>query len=100
MVACYTDVGYLIDIDDSEYIATYDASKEAVWIRKIISGLGVVTINEEPIMMYYDNTGAVSIVNESGITKGARHYRAKVHYLREVIEFSNIKIEKFTQMTT
>ncbi|GJU25564.1 hypothetical protein Tco_1164185 [Tanacetum coccineum] len=25
--------------------------------------------------------------NESGITKGARHFRAKVHYLREVIEF-------------
>ncbi|GKB49907.1 hypothetical protein Tco_0900660, partial [Tanacetum coccineum] len=26
---------------EAEYIATYDASKEAVWIRKFISGLGV-----------------------------------------------------------
>ncbi|GJZ13805.1 retrotransposon protein, putative, ty1-copia subclass [Tanacetum coccineum] len=32
--------------------------------------------------------------NESRITKGARHYRAKVHYLREVIEFGDVKIEK------
>ncbi|GJS38990.1 zinc finger, CCHC-type containing protein [Tanacetum coccineum] len=32
--------------------------------------------------------------NESGITKGARHFRAKVHYLREVIEFGDIKLEK------
>ncbi|GJY75710.1 hypothetical protein Tco_0480826 [Tanacetum coccineum] len=34
------------------------------------------------------------LANESGITKGARHFRAKVHYLREVIEFGDIKLEK------
>ncbi|GJW50205.1 retrotransposon protein, putative, ty1-copia subclass [Tanacetum coccineum] len=49
---------------------------------------------EEPIRTYCDNTGATTIANESGITKGARHYRAKVYYLREVIEFGDVKIEK------
>ncbi|GJU16914.1 hypothetical protein Tco_1144880 [Tanacetum coccineum] len=44
--------------------------------------------------MCCDNTGAIAIANESGITKGARHFRAKVHYLREVIEFGDIKLEK------
>ncbi|GJU79719.1 hypothetical protein Tco_1282084 [Tanacetum coccineum] len=44
--------------------------------------------------MYCDNTGAITIANESGITKGARHFRAKVHYLREVIEYDDIKLEK------
>ncbi|GKB79932.1 retrotransposon protein, putative, ty1-copia subclass, partial [Tanacetum coccineum] len=79
---------------EAEYIAAYDASKEAVWVRKFISGLGVVPTIEEPISMYCDNTGAITIANESGITKGARHFRAKVHYLREVIEFGDIKLEK------
>ncbi|GKE74877.1 hypothetical protein Tco_1536918, partial [Tanacetum coccineum] len=73
-VSCYTDVGYLTDVDnlksqngyvfvlnggavdwkstkqsifatssiDAEYIAAFDASKEAVWIRKFIYGLGIV----------------------------------------------------------
>ncbi|GJW93861.1 hypothetical protein Tco_0173533 [Tanacetum coccineum] len=50
----------------AEYIAAYDASKEAVWVRKFISGLGVVPTIEEPI----------------------------IHYLREVIEFGDIKLEK------
>ncbi|GJS86872.1 retrotransposon protein, putative, ty1-copia subclass [Tanacetum coccineum] len=77
-----------------EYIAAFDASKEVVWVRKFISGLGVVPIIEKPINMYCDNTGAIAIANESGITKGARHFRAKVHYLREVIEFGDIKLEK------
>nr|GEY81812.1 retrotransposon protein, putative, Ty1-copia subclass [Tanacetum cinerariifolium] len=99
-VSCYTDAGYLTDADDlksldmSEYIAAFDASKEAVWVRKFIYGLGVVPTIEEPISMYCDNTGAIAIANESGITKGARHFRAKVHYLREVIEYGDIKLRK------
>ncbi|GKA54729.1 retrotransposon protein, putative, ty1-copia subclass [Tanacetum coccineum] len=79
---------------EAEYIAAYDASKEAVWVRKFIYGLGVVPIIEEPINMYCDNTGAIAIANESAITKGARHFRGKVHYLREVIEYGDIKLEK------
>nr|GEU49947.1 hypothetical protein [Tanacetum cinerariifolium] len=126
IVSCYTDAGYLTDVDDlksqtryvfilnggavdwksakqiifatssakAEDIAAFDASKEAVWVRKFISRLGVVPTIEEPISMYCDNTGAIAIANESGITKGARHFRAKVHYLREVIEYGDIKLEK------
>ncbi|GJT59369.1 hypothetical protein Tco_1002902 [Tanacetum coccineum] len=85
---------------EAEYIVAFDASKEAVWVRKFISGLGVVPTIKKPINMYCDNTGAIAIANESGITKGARHFCAKVHYLRKVIEFRNLELEKFTQMTT
>nr|GFB59591.1 retrotransposon protein, putative, Ty1-copia subclass [Tanacetum cinerariifolium] len=49
------------------------------------------------ILKYLRNTKDMFLVygaNESGITKGARHFRAKVHYLREVIEFGDIKLEK------
>ncbi|GJZ58724.1 hypothetical protein Tco_0614540 [Tanacetum coccineum] len=56
--------------------------------------LGVVPTIEEPIKMYCDNTKAITIANKIAITKGARHYRAKVHYLREVIELGFIKLEK------
>nr|GFA24528.1 zinc finger, CCHC-type [Tanacetum cinerariifolium]GFA24559.1 zinc finger, CCHC-type [Tanacetum cinerariifolium] len=34
------------------------------------------------------------LANESEITKGARHFRAKVHYLCEVIEYGDVKLEK------
>ncbi|GJW91832.1 retrovirus-related pol polyprotein LINE-1 [Tanacetum coccineum] len=89
--------GYLskeVYMEQPKEAAAYDASKEAVWVRKFISGLGVVPMIEKLISMYYDNTGAITITNESGITKGARHFHAKVHYLREVIEFGDIKLEK------
>nr|GEX20715.1 hypothetical protein [Tanacetum cinerariifolium] len=79
---------------EAEYIVVFDASKEAVWVRKFIFGLGVVPTIKEPISMYCDNTGAIAIANESGIIKGARYFRAKVHYLREVIEYGDVKLEK------
>ncbi|GKE09727.1 hypothetical protein Tco_1413278, partial [Tanacetum coccineum] len=79
---------------DAEYIAAFDASKEAVWIRKFISELGVVPIIEEPINMYCDNAGAIAIAKDHGVTKGARHFCVKVHYLRETIEMGDARIEK------
>nr|GFB28345.1 retrovirus-related Pol polyprotein from transposon TNT 1-94 [Tanacetum cinerariifolium] len=81
---------------EAEHIAAFNASKEAIWVRKFISGLGVVPTVEEPISVYCDNIEAIAIANESGITKGARHFRAKVHYLPEVIEYGDVKLEKFT----
>nr|GFA47806.1 hypothetical protein [Tanacetum cinerariifolium] len=78
---------------DAEYIIAFDASKEAVWIRKFISGLGIVPTIKEPISMYCDNTGAISIAKDDGVTKGARHFRVKVHYLRETIKLGDVKID-------
>nr|GEW05755.1 putative retrotransposon protein [Tanacetum cinerariifolium] len=78
----------------AEYVAAFDASKEAVWIRKFISGLGIVPIIEEPISMYCDNTGAIAIAKDDRVTKSARHFRAKVQYLRETIKLGDVKIEK------
>ncbi|GJS08080.1 retrotransposon protein, putative, ty1-copia subclass [Tanacetum coccineum] len=97
-VSCYTDVGYLMDADtlrsQTGYVFVLNGGAEAVWIRKFISGLGIVPIIEEPISMYCDNTGAIGTAKDHGITKGARHFRAKVHYLRDTIEMGDVKIEK------
>nr|GEX68110.1 hypothetical protein [Tanacetum cinerariifolium] len=73
----YTDAGYLTNADDLKSQTRY-----------------VKPFGLEPISMYCYNTGAITIANESGITKGARHFHSKVHYLYKVIEFGDIKLEK------
>ncbi|GJW14702.1 hypothetical protein Tco_0018835 [Tanacetum coccineum] len=60
---------------------------------KFIYGLSIVPTIEEPISMYCDNTRAIAIGKDHGITKGARHFPAKVYYLRETIEMGDVKIE-------
>nr|GFC68637.1 hypothetical protein [Tanacetum cinerariifolium] len=79
---------------DAEYIDAFDALKEAVWIRKFIIWLGIVPTIKEPISMYCDNIRAIAIAKVDGVTKGARHFRAKVYYLRETIKMGDVKIEK------
>nr|GEV43778.1 hypothetical protein [Tanacetum cinerariifolium] len=88
------DVAFAQNITNAEYIVAIDASKEAVWIRKFISGLGIVPTIEEPISMYCDNTRAISIAKDDGVTKGARHFYVKVYYLRETIKLGDVNIEK------
>ncbi|GJS26039.1 ribonuclease H-like domain-containing protein [Tanacetum coccineum] len=55
------------DLDILKY--ANDLNSQTGYVRKFIFGLGVVPIIEEPISMYCDNTGAITIANESGITK-------------------------------
>ncbi|GJV56528.1 hypothetical protein Tco_1457533 [Tanacetum coccineum] len=79
---------------ESEYIAASEAAMEAVWIRKFISGLGIVPTINEPINMYCDNSAAVHYANEPGVQRGARHYLRKYHYVRESVALGEIKILK------
>nr|GEX02007.1 hypothetical protein [Tanacetum cinerariifolium] len=98
-VSLYTDVGtkqsiFATSSTDAEYIAAFDASKETVWICKFIYGFGIVPTIEEPTSMYCDNTGAIGIAKDDGVTKGVRQFRVRVHYLRETIKLGDVKIEK------
>nr|GEW44755.1 hypothetical protein [Tanacetum cinerariifolium] len=102
-VSCYTDAGYLTDADDLKSQTGYvfvlnsgavdwKSAKQSIFATS--SRLGVVPTIEEPISMYCDNTREISIAIESGITKGARHLRAKVRYLRKVIKYGDVKLKK------
>ncbi|GJX13516.1 retrotransposon protein, putative, ty1-copia subclass [Tanacetum coccineum] len=79
---------------EAEYIAASEAAMEAVWIRKFISGLGIVPTINEPIRMFCDNSAALHFANEPGVQKGARHYHRRYHYVRESIELGEIKFLK------
>ncbi|GKF05078.1 hypothetical protein Tco_0035746 [Tanacetum coccineum] len=79
---------------EAKYIAASKAAMEAVWIRKFISGLGIVPTINEPIKKFYENSAALLIANEPGVQKGARHYHRRYHYVRECIELGEINLFK------
>ncbi|GJR05527.1 retrotransposon protein, putative, ty1-copia subclass [Tanacetum coccineum] len=53
----------------AEYIAAAEAAMEAIWIRKFISGLGVIPSIDKPMDMYCENTGAITMADELGVQK-------------------------------
>ncbi|GJR17799.1 hypothetical protein Tco_0966326 [Tanacetum coccineum] len=79
---------------EAEYIAASEVAMEAVWIRKFISGLGIVPTINEPIRMFCDNSAALHFANEPGVQKGARHYHRRYHYVRESIALGEIRFLK------
>nr|GEV62788.1 retrovirus-related Pol polyprotein from transposon TNT 1-94 [Tanacetum cinerariifolium] len=79
---------------EAEYITASEASMKAVWIRKFISGLGIVPTINEPIKMLCDNLAALLIANEPGVQRGAIHYHRRYHYVRECIELGEINLLK------
>ncbi|GKA36885.1 zinc finger, CCHC-type containing protein [Tanacetum coccineum] len=79
---------------EAEYIVASEAAMEAIWICKFISGLGVVPNIDRPMDMYCENTGSITIADEPGVQKDAKHFRRKYHFIREVIQEDDIRILK------
>ena len=59
----------------SEYIATSEAAKEVVWIRKFITKLRVVPSIVDMILLYYDNNGAIVQAKEPRSHQRSKHIR-------------------------
>ncbi|GJT60270.1 hypothetical protein Tco_1003803 [Tanacetum coccineum] len=96
-VTCYTDASWETDRDDlqsqTRYVfvmnggvvdwksskqstttmsfikVEYIATMEAIWIHKLISGLGIVPSIDRPMDMYCDNTIAITIADEPSVQK-------------------------------
>ncbi len=79
---------------EAEYIAASEAAKEAVWIRKFITELGVVPSATSPITLYCDSTGAIAQALEPKSHSRTKHVLQKYHLVREIIQRGDIAIEK------
>ena len=49
---------------EAEYIAAFDATKEAIWIKKLITRLGVIPSITDLVDLYCDNNGAIAQAKE------------------------------------
>ncbi len=45
---------------EAEYITASNAAKEAVWIKKFVTELGVVPSIADPVDLYCDNNGVIA----------------------------------------
>ena len=79
---------------EAEYIAASEAAKEAVWIKKFITELGVVPSIVGPIPLYCDNNGAIAQAKEPRSHQRSKHVLRRYHLIREIIDRKDVKIER------
>ena len=77
---------------EAEYIAASEAAKEAVWIKKFITELGVVPSIADPLELYCDNNGAIAQAKEPRSHQRSKHILRRFHLIREIIERGDVKI--------
>ena len=79
---------------ESKYIAASEVAKEAVWIKKFITKLGVVPSIIHPILLYCDNNGTIAQAKEPRSHQRSKHVLRRYHLIREIIGRNDVKIEK------
>ena len=77
---------------EAEYIASSNATKEAVWIKNFVFRLGVFLSITNPVDVYCDNNGAISQAKEPRSYQRSKHILRRFHLIREIIERGDVKI--------
>ena len=62
-----------------------EAAKEAVWLRKFLIHLEVVPDTAQPVILYCDNSRAVTNFKELRSHKCLKHIERRYHLIREII---------------
>ncbi|KAA0052272.1 gag/pol protein [Cucumis melo var. makuwa] len=81
---------------EAEYVASCEAAKEAVWLKKFLTDLEIVPNIHLPITLYCDNSGAVANSQEPRSHKRRKHIERKYHLIREIIHRGDVTITKIS----
>ena len=79
---------------EAEYVVACEAAKEAVWLKKFIYDLGVVRMEQVPITLFCDNSGAVAQYKDPRNHKKGKYIERKYHIIRDIIAHGDIVVAK------
>jgi hypothetical protein len=67
----------------AEYTALYEGGREAVWIKRLLSTLGIP--HHAPIPILCDNQAAIALAKNTVFHDRTKHFRVHLHWIREQI---------------
>ena len=79
---------------EAAYVAACEAAKEAVWLKKFHSDLGVIRMEQVPITLFCDNNGAIAQSKDPRNHKKGKHIERKYHIIRDIIARGDVVVTK------
>jgi hypothetical protein len=76
---------------EAEYIAASDVSKEAVWLRKLVSGLFGDKL--ETTMVHCDNQSCIKLTENTVFHDRSKHIDMKYHYIQGLVQRKTVKLQ-------
>jgi len=78
----------------AEYVACFEATGQAVWLKNFIPGLRVVDSISEPLFLYCDNQPTVFYSSNNKSSVSAKHIDIiTYHVVKDRVQDQTIKIE-------
>ena len=79
---------------EAKYVAASEAIKEAVWLRNFLRDLEVIPNLEKSMVVYCDNSDAVSNSKEPRSHQRGKHIERKFDLIREIVECGDVTVCK------
>ncbi|XP_070041279.1 secreted RxLR effector protein 161-like [Nicotiana tomentosiformis] len=79
-------------VTEAEYIAASKAAKEAVWMEKFLTELGMIPSIEYAAPLLCDNTRAITQAKEPRSHQKFKHVLRRYHLIRNIIERGDVGI--------
>ena len=76
---------------ESEYVALCSAAQEAVWLRRLLAGIGFE--QKGPTIVHEDNQSAMSLSRNPRDHSRTKHIDVKFHYIRKAIEDKIVDVQ-------
>ena len=76
----------------NEYMALHHAIKQMVWLRQLMTELGLAAYVSKPTRVYADNKQANKLCSEDLVTSGNMYFRTGYHYNKEAVEHKFVRV--------
>ena len=83
---------------EDEYVVACEVAKEAIWLKKFLSILGVVRMEQVPITLFCDNSGAVAQSKDPRNYKRGKHIKRKYHIIRDIVARGDVVVAKIDSL--
>ena len=79
---------------EAEYVAACEVAKEAIWLKKFLSDLGVMRIEQVLITLFCDNSGVVAQSKDPRNHKKGKHIERKYHIIQDIVAWGDVVVAK------
>jgi len=76
----------------NEYMALHYAIKSIVWLRQLMTDIGLIEFITYPTLVWADNTQANKLCTEDLVTSGNMYFRTGYHYNKEACQDGYVSV--------
>jgi len=94
--ACKKQAAISLSSAEAEYRGAVEASKEALWLRQILSELGFE--QQHPTTLWCDNQSAIQLCKDPVQHQRSKHIELHMHFIRKLIHDHVLEVHIVQQM--